>query len=98
MPFYGRAFSNTLRLGQSCAVAGMGSWESGVWDNKALPLSNGQPQPDLVSRATYTHYSTARQLISFDTVDMVTEKVQYLKRRRSGGRVFWEASGDQNDS
>ena len=98
MPLYGRGFSNTLGLGQPYAGVGMGSWESGVWDNKALPLNNGQPQTDLVSRATFTYDSTTRQLISFDTADMVTEKVQYLKQRQLGGSMFWEASGDRNDS
>ncbi|KAK7928501.1 Chitinase [Apiospora marii] len=98
MPLYGRAFENTPGPGEPYSGVGKGSWEDGVWDYKALPRSHLDPQNDIIAGATYTHDNTSQQLISYDTPDMVRTKVNYLKSKGLGGSMFWEASGDRNDT
>ncbi|KAK3938709.1 endochitinase 42 [Diplogelasinospora grovesii] len=98
MPIYGRSFEQTLGLGDIFSGVGSGSWENGVWDYKALPKAGAQVIYDAVAGATYSYDPTAQELISFDTADMVTKKVSYLKSKGLGGSMFWEASADRNDS
>ncbi|KAK3991064.1 glycoside hydrolase superfamily [Cladorrhinum sp. PSN332] len=97
MPIYGRAFSNTNGLGQPFSGTGGGSWEAGIWDYKALPRPGSSVAYDSVAGATYSYDAGARELISYDTAEMVQRKVGYLKGRGLGGSMFWEASGDRTD-
>ncbi len=98
MPIYGRAFEKTTGLGQSYTGIGAGSWENGIWDYKVLPKKGAQVLVDKVSGASYSYDSAAQELISFDTVDMIKTKVQYIKSKGLGGGMFWEASADRNDT
>jgi chitinase len=98
MPIYGRSFESTSGLGQPFNGVGSGSWEDGVWDYKALPKAGATEQYDSVSGATYSYDPSAQELISYDTADMVSRKVSYLKSKGMGGSMFWEASADRNDS
>jgi chitinase len=34
-------------------------------------------------------------VISFDTLQVVSQKVEYIKVRHLGGAMWWETSGDQ---
>ncbi|KAK4184687.1 family 18 putative glycoside hydrolase [Podospora australis] len=97
MPIYGRAFTNTAGLGQPYSGISGGSWESGVWDYKALPKPGASVIYDPVAGATYSYDAGSRELISFDTAEMVQRKVAYLKSRGLGGSMFWEASADRTD-
>ncbi|KXX77533.1 Chitinase 1 [Madurella mycetomatis] len=97
MPIYGRAFANTDGLGKPFTGVGSGSWEAGVWDYKALPKAGAQVLYDEVAGATYSYNAAARELISFDTADMIRRKVEYLKGKGMGGTMFWEASADRAD-
>ncbi|KAK4163357.1 glycoside hydrolase superfamily [Cladorrhinum sp. PSN259] len=99
MPIYGRAFANTNGLGQSFSGVGGGSWEAGIWDYKVLPKQGGGSVIlyDSVAGATYSYDPSSKELISFDTVEMIQRKVSYLKSRGLGGSMFWEASGDRTD-
>lgn len=97
MPVYGRAFQNTDGPGDPYNGVGNGSWEQGIWDYKVLPRPGSTEQYDSVSGATYS-YSNDRTMVSYDTVDMVRRKVDYLKSKGLAGSIFWEASGDRNDS
>ncbi|KAK0660824.1 family 18 putative glycoside hydrolase [Cercophora samala] len=97
MPIYGRAFTNTNGLGQAYSGVGGGSWENGVWDYKDLPKPGAQVVHDAAAGATYSYDPAKRELISFDTAEMVQRKVAYLKQRGLGGSMFWEASADRTD-
>ncbi|KAK4173465.1 glycoside hydrolase superfamily [Triangularia setosa] len=97
MPIYGRAFTNTGGLGQAYSGVGGGSWENGVWDYKDLPKPGAQIVYDAVASATYSYDATKRELISFDTAEMIQKKVAYLKQRGLAGSMFWEASADRTD-
>ncbi|KAI1211415.1 glycoside hydrolase family 18 protein [Annulohypoxylon truncatum] len=98
LPLYGRSFEATAGIGQPYTGIGTGSWEAGVWDYKVLPRSGASEIYDAVAGATYSYDSSAQELISYDNVDMVNKKIQYLQSKGLGGTMFWEASGDRNDS
>lgn len=95
MPIYGRAFESTNGIGQAYSGIGGGSWESGVWDYKDLPKAGATVKYDEVAGATYSYDPATKELISFDTPDMITKKVAYLKQNGLAGSMFWEASGDK---
>ncbi|KAK3306355.1 glycoside hydrolase family 18 protein [Chaetomium strumarium] len=98
MPIYGRSFENTAGLGQPYSGIGQGSWEAGVWDYKALPKAGAIVVYDSVAGATYSYDAATKELISFDTADMIAKKVAYLKQKGLGGSMFWEASADRTDA
>nr|AAM70478.1 endochitinase precursor [Stachybotrys elegans] len=95
MPIYGRAFQATSGIGQPFTGIGQGSWEAGIWDYKDLPKAGATVQCDNVAQGCYTYDASTRELISFDTPDMIRTKVTYLKSRGLGGSMFWEASADK---
>ncbi|KAH7124833.1 chitinase [Dactylonectria estremocensis] len=98
MPIYGRSFQGTSGIGQSFSGVGSGSWENGVWDYKALPKSGATVSYDDVAKGYYSYDSSTKELISFDTPDMIKQKVSYLKSLGLGGSMFWEASADKKGS
>ncbi|KAG7128383.1 Endochitinase 1 like protein [Verticillium longisporum] len=95
MPIYGRAFENTDGLGRPFSGIGQGSWENGVWDYKDLPRPGATELYDDVAQASYSYDNKSRKLISYDTVDVIKNKVSYLKQKGLGGSMFWGASGDR---
>lgn len=98
MPIYGRSFEGTSGIGQTFTGIGSGSWENGVWDYKALPKSGATVEYDNVAKAYYSYDPSTQELISFDTPEMIQEKVSYLKGLGLGGSMFWEASSDRTGS
>ncbi|RYO77214.1 hypothetical protein DL766_009343 [Monosporascus sp. MC13-8B] len=95
MPVYGRAFENTDGPGKPYRGVGNGSWEAGVYDYKVLPQPGAEEFHDEQVGATYSYDSAKRRMVSYDTPDMVREKVGYLQSRGLAGSMFWEASGDK---
>ncbi|KAF3342230.1 Microsomal signal peptidase subunit 3 [Verticillium dahliae VDG2] len=95
MPIYGRAFENTDGLGRPFSGIGQGSWENGVWDYKDLPRPGATELYADVAQASYSYDNKSRKLVSYDTVDVIKNKVSYLKQKGLGGSMFWEASGDR---
>ncbi len=95
MPIYGRSFEGTAGLGKPFTGVGSGSWENGIWDYKALPKANATVMTDTESGATYSYDANAKELISYDTVDMVKQKTTYVTQNGLGGGMFWEASADK---
>ncbi|KAM7222664.1 glycoside hydrolase [Rhypophila decipiens] len=95
MPIYGRAFEQTSGIGQPFNGIGPGSWENGIWDYKVLPKAGSTVLYDAEAGASYSYDAGSKTIISFDTVDMVQKKVDYLKSVKLGGSMFWEASGDK---
>ncbi|KAI1662032.1 glycoside hydrolase family 18 protein [Daldinia decipiens] len=98
LPLYGRAFDATDGIGQPYTGIGQGSWEAGVYDYKVLPRAGAQEVYDAVAGATYSYDSSAKELISYDNVDMINKKIAYAQSKNLGGSMFWEASGDRTDS
>ncbi|KAL2214326.1 endochitinase [Sarocladium strictum] len=95
MPIYGRGYTGTEGLGKPFSGIGEGDWEAGIWDYKSLPRSGATVEYDDVAHASYSWDPSTKELISFDTPEMISEKVNYLKGLGLGGSMFWEASGDR---
>jgi chitinase len=101
MPLYGRAFANTDGPGHhfsGLGEGGDGSWETGVWDYKALP------RPGATERchdregecgASYSYDPQKRVMVSYDTVGMSKTKAEFVKEWGLGGGMWWESSGDK---
>ncbi|KAK0716005.1 glycoside hydrolase superfamily [Lasiosphaeris hirsuta] len=97
MPIYGRSFANTDGIGKPSTGVGGGTWENGVYDYKVLPRPGAQAFTDGKAGATYSYDPATRELVSFDTPELVGRKVSWLKQRGLGGSMFWEASADRTD-
>lgn len=95
MPIYGRAFQGTSGLGQSFTGVGPGSWENGIWDYKDLPRPGAQEMYDGSAGATYSYDAKAKELVSYDNVQEVQRKAEYVVGKKLGGGMWWEASGDK---
>ncbi|KAK3399732.1 glycoside hydrolase, partial [Sordaria brevicollis] len=99
MPIYGRAFLATA--GPGTPFTGVGvideprSWEAGVWDYKALPKPGAKVITDEKVGASWSYDPVTKEMISFDSPDMVKRKVAYIKEKGLGGGMFWEASADK---
>ena len=95
MPIYGRDFVGTEGPGKSFTGVGKGSWEAGIWDYKDLPLNGAEVQYDKEIGATWTYDAASKTLVSYDTPEMIRQKVAYATDLGLGGSMFWEASGDK---
>ncbi len=98
LPLYGRSFEATNGLGQAYSGVGAGTIQSGIWLYKDLPRPGAQEAYDAVAKASYSYDQASRELISYDNPDSARQKSTYLARKGLGGVVYWEASGDRNDS
>ncbi|KAK3947281.1 chitinase precursor [Pseudoneurospora amorphoporcata] len=87
MPIYGRAFENTAGPGTPFSGVGGGSWEAGIWDYKVLPKAGATVHYDEVAGASYSYDASTKEMVSFDTGDMVRRKVDYVKQRGLGGSI-----------
>ncbi|KAJ6118786.1 hypothetical protein N7471_013406 [Penicillium samsonianum] len=94
MPLYGRAFTDTNGPGQSSNGVGVGSWENGVWDYKALPQPGCAVTNLEQEGASYCYSSGSRLFISYDTPNIARKKGEYIKSKGLGGGMWWELSGD----
>ena len=95
IPLYGRSFENTAGLGKSFSGVGQGEWERGAWDYKVLPKASAKITMDKEAWAAYSYDTTSQELITYDTVDTVKRKAEYIAQNGLGGGMFWEASGDK---
>lgn len=98
MPIYGRIFNKTAGLDTSFDVnssKAISSWDSGVWDYKVLFKTDAVVYYDDKIGATYSYVKGTGQLISYDTVDAIKQKAEYIKDNHLGGGFFWEASADK---
>jgi chitinase len=98
IPIYGRSFESTTGPGATFSGVGTGSWESGVWDYKALPKSGATVFTDSVAGASYSYDANSKEMISFDTPAEVVMKANYIKSKGLGGGMFWETSADKTGS
>ena len=93
--FYGRGWTGVASAGNGLNQAGSaapGTYESGIEDFKVLKNRAGTIRTDAAARATWKY--DGNTFWSYDTPEMVNEKMQYVKARGLGGAFFWEFSGD----
>ena len=95
MPLYGRAFAATNGAGQPFSGTGEGSWEQGVWDFKALPQQGAKEMMDKEIGASWSYDADKRLIVSYDTIELAEQKVDYIKKEDLGGVMWWESSGDK---
>ena len=88
MPLYGRAFQPTDGIGKLFYGVGEGSFEKGIWDYKVLPQAG----------TSYSWDRAKKIIVSYDTLAISNAKVDYIKKMKLGGGMFWELSGDRKDS
>ena len=102
LPLYGRSFEETTGMGEPFTGIGtpdnVGSFEAGVWDYKVLPRAGAVETYDSDVVGAYSYDSSTQELISYDNVEAVQTKAQYVRSNNLGGAFFWEASGDRNDT
>ncbi|KAI0302660.1 glycoside hydrolase [Russula brevipes] len=95
VPLYGRSFLNTDGPGTPFSGLGQGSWESGVYDYRALPLPGSHILRDERVLASWTYDYGRKEMVSFDDEAVGRWKGEYIAREDLGGAMFWELSGDK---
>ena len=98
MPLYGRSFSNTQGPGSPFSGIGQGTWESGVYDYRVLPLPGSTVNVDYKAVGSWTYDGSKQEMISFDNEEVARMKGEYIRREGLGGSMFWELSGDKGSS
>jgi len=99
MPLYGRSFADTNGLGTPFNGVGAGMWDQpGVYDYKALPLAGLTEFTDNESIASGSYDESQKYLVSYDIPEIASMKASYIEAQGLGGGMWWETSGDKNDS
>lgn len=95
VPYYTRGFANTAGLGLLAdGLVKTKSWEAGMSDYKNLPWPGAKEFYDNVAVAAYSYDPTTRELLSYDNVQVVNEKLRYMWDLGIKGIIVWESSGD----
>ncbi|KAF8066810.1 glycosyl hydrolases family 18-domain-containing protein [Lyophyllum atratum] len=95
MPLYGRAFEATEGLGQPYSGIGPGTTEAGVYSYKTLPLAGASVFENTTDVSSYSYDAAKKELVSYDTPNIVKIKTQYINTKGLGGSMFWELSTDK---
>jgi len=98
MPLYGRVFDKTKGLGLPYSGIGSGTWEQGVYDFKALPLTGAMEFIDSKAGASFSFDATKGELISYDNIAMAKQKAAWIQLMGLGGGMWWESSADVTGS
>lgn len=98
IPLYGRSFLDTEGPGRPFSGLGQGTWETGVYDYRALPLPGSFVLRDVAAGASWAYDYGAREMVSFDDDVVGGWKGEWIKRQGLGGSMFWELSGDKGGS
>ncbi|MGJ4728223.1 glycosyl hydrolase family 18 protein [Luteimonas sp. SDU101] len=93
--FYGRGWTGVAGANNGLYQSGsaaQGTYEAGIEDFKVIRTRPGTIHTDPVAGASWKYDGST--FWSYDTPQMVGEKMQYVKARGLGGAFFWEFSGD----
>ncbi|KAG9083988.1 hypothetical protein FRC06_004286, partial [Ceratobasidium sp. 370] len=74
---------------------GTGTWEAGVYDYKALPIAGAQVVENSALGSSYSYDSSKKELVSYDTPNIIRQKAAYIKSKGLAGGMFWELSSDK---
>ncbi|KFY02625.1 hypothetical protein V490_00443 [Pseudogymnoascus sp. VKM F-3557] len=94
MPIYGRVFDATAGAGLPFVGVGLGQWEVGIYDFKALPLAGAKEHFDSKLGLSYSYDATKREFISYDNIAVVNQKAAWIQKMELGGAMWWESSAD----
>ena len=95
--FYGRGWTNVANVNNGLYQNGRpanGKYEAGVEDWKVLSRLGWPAYRDPAAKAAWIYNGTT--FWSFDTPEMLIEKMAYVKAQGLGGAFFWEFSGDDS--
>ncbi|KAL8893133.1 MAG: hypothetical protein Q9215_000139 [Flavoplaca cf. flavocitrina] len=95
MPLYGRTFLNTDGPGKKYSEIGEGSYEKGIWDFKALPKEGAKEEINKKIGASWSYDAGKKIMVTYDTKEMVQQKIEYIKKEGLGGGMWWESSADK---
>ncbi|KAF8919477.1 glycoside hydrolase family 18 and carbohydrate-binding module family 5 protein [Mucidula mucida] len=95
IPLYGRAFENTDGIGQPYSGIGPGTIEAGVYSYETLPLAGATVFENSTDVTSYSYDSSKKELVSYDTPNVVKTKAQYINDKGLAGSMFWELSTDK---
>ncbi|TFK37028.1 glycoside hydrolase family 18 protein [Crucibulum laeve] len=95
IPLYGRAFESTTGIGQPYSGIGPGTIEAGIYSYKALPIAGSQVFENSTDVTSYSYDSVKKELVSYDTPNIVKKKAQYINSMGLSGAMFWELSTDK---
>ncbi|KAI0036407.1 glycoside hydrolase superfamily [Vararia minispora EC-137] len=98
MPLYGRAFESTTGLGAPYNGIGPGTIQAGIYSYKVLPLAGAQVFENTTDISSYSYDSSSKELVSYDTPNIIKLKAQYAQSKGLAGSMFWELSTDRSDS
>lgn len=95
-PAYGRSFINTEpRIPSGFNGVGRGTWELGVYDYKILPLPGSQVVIDSELAGASCYDPQQKELVTYDNVQTLQIKMDWVSSKRLGGLMMWELSGDR---
>ncbi|TGO06831.1 hypothetical protein BTUL_0462g00030 [Botrytis tulipae] len=94
IPVYGRSFDQTNGLGQTFQGVGQGTWQTGIYDYKELPISGATETYDAKLGASHSWDDSKKELISYDNPSVVIQKAEWVQSMNLGGVMWWESSAD----
>ncbi|KII85595.1 carbohydrate-binding module family 5 protein [Plicaturopsis crispa FD-325 SS-3] len=95
IPLYGRAFEETDGLGDAYTGIGPGTIQAGVYSYNTLPLSGSQVYENTTDVSSYSYDSAKKELVSYDTPNIVTLKAKYVQANDLAGSMYWDLSTDK---
>ena len=60
-----------------------------------IPVPGAQVYENRTDVSSYSYDAAKKELVSFDTPNIVKLKAQYINSRGLAGSMFWELSGDK---
>lgn len=98
MPLYGRKFGGVQnpQIGNGFDKSALS--DEGVVDYKLLPLNNCSELFDPKKVGSFCYDLRSRVFVTYDGVNGVKVKAQYIELHGLGGGMFWDSAGDSKES
>ncbi|VDB95643.1 unnamed protein product [Peniophora sp. CBMAI 1063] len=95
MPAYGHAFEGTTGLGATyTTTVADGTIDVGIYAYKQLPLSGATVYENSTDISSYSYDASKKELVSYDTPNIVKKKAQYVLDNSLAGSMFWDLATD----